>query len=308
MKQTDMNGNILIFLHIPKTAGNSVFNVIRRQYPASSRYDFNMDWDRRQETIDEFAALTDKKKRAIAFVGGHTFYGLHRVVPQPAVYMTFMRDPVDRFISHYYFSKESSCAPLKRKLEEAHQLTPYQLQALEFLRLTESRCGSLQDFLELSIDLDVVNIQTRMIGGFVDPSNLIPPFQKLPENAVEVARDNLNRDFPVVGLVEHFDTSLLLFRKAFGWSNVFYARHNQTRSRPSLEQVPRETRRMIKEASRMDIELYEEVKTRFNEQVASLGNDFSRQLAQFQAGTRCYTILRKVYCNSGLKKLRQLLR
>lgn len=284
MKQIGLNESMLIFLHIPKTAGNSVFNVIRRQYPAGGRYELDMDWDRRQETIDAFATLAETEKRRIAFIGGHTFYGLHRSVPQPSVYMTFMRDPVDRFVSHYYFSRESSFAPLKRNLEQTTEPTAYQQKALDFLRLTESRRTSLQDFLALNIELNVMNLQTRMIGGFVDPVNVIPPFQELPANAVEVALDNIHRDFPVVGLVEHFDASLLLFRKAFGWSNVFYARHNKTRSRPALEQLSGQTRRAIEEASHLDIELYNRMKIRFDEQVSSLGDGFSRQLAQFQAG------------------------
>lgn len=303
-----MDGKIMIFLHIPKTAGNSVFNIIRRQYPAHRRYELDMDWDRRQETIDNFIALDEERKRQITYVGGHIFYGFHRFTPQQAVYMTFMRDPVDRFISHYYFIKQSPFDPLMKKLEQLRDPNRYQQRTLEFLRLTANRRSSLEEFLDLSIDLDVMDLQTRIIGGFVDPADETPPFQELPPNALPVALDNIQRDIPVVGLVEHFDASLLLFRKAFGWRNIFYARHNPTRSRPALSQVPSLLRDKIEKASPLDMELYRRMSERLQEQIFQYGDSFPRQLATFKAGTRCYSFLQKCYQASGLKRLRHSFR
>lgn len=305
MENISLNGKTLLFLHIPKTAGNSFFNVMRRQYPSSRRYELNMDWDHRQKDIDNFVSLDDDKKRNVSYIGGHIHYGFHRFIPQPSVYVTFVRNPVDRFISHYYFIKNSNFEILKMKLESIANPTAYESNALSFLRLTENSRNTLEDFLDLNIDLGTINLQTRMIGGFIDPANITPPFDSLPSEAVQIAKNNIKSDFPVVGLVENFDESLLLLRKVFGWTNIFYVTHNKTRSRLTVDQVNSKTRKRIESECKLDIELYDMIRTRFYEQILHFEDDFTKQLTLYRAGRRCYSFLHRCYNITGIKKLRR---
>jgi len=86
---------MLIFVHIPKTAGGSLTSIISSQY--NSHEIFKMDYPE-----ENTAARINNN---IKYVLGHTFYGLHEELA-PHIYVTMLRDPVDRVISHYYYAKD----------------------------------------------------------------------------------------------------------------------------------------------------------------------------------------------------------
>ena len=43
---------------------------------------------------------------------GHMLFGLHAILPQPATYITVVREPVDRVISSFYFMRNYKLHPL----------------------------------------------------------------------------------------------------------------------------------------------------------------------------------------------------
>ena len=178
---------------------------------------------------------------------------------------------------------------------------------LEFLRFAESRFGRLEDYIDLCIDLNRLNLQTRMIGGFIDPDHIIPPHAPMPEDAVRTALANIEAYFPVVGLVERFDESLLLLRHAFGWKNVYYTRLNTTTHRPRIEEVPKATRDRIAQHCTQDLELYEAAVKRFEAQVGEIGERFQRELSRFRSNAKLYALTRQVYRKVGLHRVRSAL-
>lgn len=86
---------ILIYTHIPKTGGNTFASVLYSQY----HYQKEVCSVYLRESLPP---KVDFGK--IKLIVGHLQFGLHKDIPRPCQYITMLRDPVDRVVSHYYFN------------------------------------------------------------------------------------------------------------------------------------------------------------------------------------------------------------
>jgi hypothetical protein len=90
-----MHDDVLFFMHIPKTAGTTMHNILFKQYKVGietySTYPFN---------DLPLGGLNENVKCVI----GHNQFGFHKNLNKPFRYFTLLRNPVDRVISDYYFS------------------------------------------------------------------------------------------------------------------------------------------------------------------------------------------------------------
>lgn len=310
MKTIDLSNKTLIFLHIHKTGGNSLRGVINRQYPKEQYYRLRDTWSEWQNSIDRFRTLPDSDKIRIKYLGGHSFFGIHEWLPTASVYLTFLRDPIDRTLSNYYFLKgfENRYDELRRQLKGKRNREKADTALLDLLHVWEAGKKRLEDFVSIFADYQALNIQTRMVGGYIDPNCIIPPYQPLPENAVSMALKNIETHFPVVGLVERFDESLLLCRYAFGWKNIFYAKRNITSNRPQARDVAKSVRDSIARHCTMDLVLYDAVRQRLEKQKQELGETFETDLNHFRLKKKLYCLAFQAYRKSGLEKVRRIMR
>lgn len=86
---------ILIFLHIPKTGGNTLASVLYNQYHYKKEVHSLYLKDHLQDDID---------LGQVKLIVGHHPFGIHTRIPKPCQYITMVREPVDRTISDYYFN------------------------------------------------------------------------------------------------------------------------------------------------------------------------------------------------------------
>jgi len=304
METADLSGKTLHFVHIPKSAGNTANSVFIRQFHKKEILELEKVWLLRQSSLDKYCELPDKDKKQIAYMGGHFPFGLHYIAARPSVYVTFLRDPVDRTISNYYYVKSMGFDALKQKAENIVNPSTGIIELLNFLRLSEHKRDSLEDYVDLCIDFERMNLQTRMIGGFIDFRHLAPPYDPMPADALQISLENIQLLFPVVGLLERFDESLLLMGYAFGWKNVYYVRQNITESRPAVKDIPVVTRNRIANLCGLDYELYEIARKRMDDQMAELGDLYQNELLRFKENLKWYGRMSHIYRRSGLYKLR----
>lgn len=92
----------LIFVHIFKTAGCTIRNILRHNY--WPKFIFTIDPNNR--SVDDLLALTQEERDQIKVLQGHFPYGLHRYFSKPPKYFTMLREPIDRITSLYYYQKE----------------------------------------------------------------------------------------------------------------------------------------------------------------------------------------------------------
>ncbi len=251
---------LVIFLHIPKTAGTTLHLIMAQQYDPWVVYHFANN--RPSKAIHDFRALPQTRQEGMTALYGHVPFGLHEHLDRPCKYITILRDPVERIISNYYFV-------LRRERHFAHQGV---------------RDGqmSLKDFVTSNIVPRMDNTMTRMLAG----ARRIP-FGECPPELLEEAQANLRDHFALVGLTERFDETLMLLRSMLGWPEPYYARFNVTPNRPRQAEIPADTLSAIEEINHLDVELYRHVQQLFEEKISQM-DGFDRQLQAFKARNQRY--------------------
>jgi hypothetical protein len=211
-----------IFLHVPKTAGSSIRTLIQQNYPAEATIGFSGE----PGPLEWYARSPRAFKEQYRLVHGHFPYGIHRGVLD-YTYFTFLRDPVDRHFSDYFFLKRYHGHPMQPALASGA------ITLADWARIH----GPMPMYRDMS---------TRIVSGGGDHGN--------PDRAsIERSKYLLTVDFAFVGLSERFDESVLILAKRLGWRSVFYLTKNVSANR---ETVAEELRAMARTGLRCDLELY----------------------------------------------------
>ena len=239
----------IIFLHIPKTAGKSLRNVLIKQYWGNKMFYFYPNPT--SEELEALRHLTDEKD--VKVVLGHYRYGVHEYLRRPYTYLTFIRNPIDQVISHYYH--------LVRSDKEVHQ------------RIIEKN-RSLRSFADFEW---AKNLQTAFITGTQD----VREIEKDPEGALTLAKKRLSEDIYQFGVTEKFDESLLLFREKLGWKNLVYQRFNVAKNRPENHQLNDEDLLKIRKNNQLDLRLYEFGRALFDQRIQQIPG-FAGKLKTFR--------------------------
>jgi hypothetical protein len=262
-----MHERDLIFIHIPKAAGTTLHEVIARQFPRDAV--FTIDGAKVRECINEFKNLPEEERRTIRCLKGHMPFGLHRYLSRPVDYITLVRHPVDRVISHYYYVLRQPDHYLH------HEVT--------------SRRMSLREYVSSGVSPELSNGQTRLISG-VPELDSVTGGVAVSADVLETAKANLQDHFAAVGLSDRFDESLVLFKRLLGWGNICYVRRNVTRDRPSKEEIPGETIRVIERFNEFDLQLYGFAEQSFEDMIAGQGSSFRNELRAFNLLNNAYWI------------------
>lgn len=95
----------LFFVHIPKCAGSSFRQVLKRWFGKGALF---LDTDDARE-LDRAVARLGEPPRAIA---GHIPFGLHEGLPVRPWYASIVRHPLDRFVSIYRHARRTPSNPM----------------------------------------------------------------------------------------------------------------------------------------------------------------------------------------------------
>ena len=215
----------VIFLHVPKTAGTTLNRLIEWEYPLFEMYSIDPVFFR--WSASHLWQLPARRLKRTRMFKGHMLFGLHEILPQPATYITVLRDPIDRVISAFYFMRSYVLHPLYWQLRREN--------------------WTLEDFVRRS---PRENVQSKILAGAEYNS-------PCTEEIFEQAKENLSRHFSVVGLSERFEESLALMKLRFGWKLQRYSSFNVTRARPKKRDLPQPTLDLIVEKNSFDLALYE---------------------------------------------------
>lgn len=272
---------LICFLHIPKAAGSTLSQILRRQYGAARVLDSYPATFRKKihgktglesarYRYDYFAALPEGIKRETAVFMGHEGFGFHQALGRPSTHITILRHPVDRVLSHYYYVRRNRENHLHKTVADGQM--------------------SLAEFVTSDISREVDNGQTKFLAGLETPYLVAGEYG---DEILEAARHNLRAHFAVVGLTERFDESLILLKRTLGWQQwPFYVPANVTQKRPHRQHVDTETTNLICEANQLDLALYHFAQAQFEARLQQQDGSFQKELATFQRLNKAYALWR----------------
>jgi Sulfotransferase family len=234
---------LLIFNHIPKTAGTSLGEIIKKQYGNEAIYRCYGD-DPQNRSIDRIIKdlsliLQSPSGQNIAAVTGHLGFGLHEFFPELNYqYLTILREPVDRVISYYSHVKRYFQNPLG---EAARNL-------------------SIEEFISRKLSIEIDNLQTRYLSGigwqkFILGVGEHIPYGQCSTTMLALAKDNLDRDY-LICIQENFPASLAKLSDTLQWQNITNIRVNVNDLRTLKTELSQEAIDLIKSHNQLDLELY----------------------------------------------------
>jgi len=254
----------VIFLHVPKAAGATLNVILRRHFAEDETY--RIDGRNVAESIAKFKRLPRAEREKIRLLAGHQGYGLHAYLGTPSTYVTLLRDPVDRAVSHYYYARSAPGHYLHDEIV--------------------SKGIGLEDYPKLAAE--VRNGQTRMLAGSDGAES-----DECGRKELDLAKRRLTESFSAFGICGEFDRSLVLLKRRLGLRRPYYHRINVTPGRPRRADVPRSAAGAIARSNEFDMELYRFALARFKEACAGAPG-LDREVRSLRRRNRLHGVARKV--------------
>ncbi|HSY60951.1 MAG TPA: sulfotransferase family 2 domain-containing protein [Cytophaga sp.] len=226
-----MRKPLIISIHNFKTAGETFYSFIDRQFKKEEILNTNL----LGHEIAAYSYLnkcTKEEKDEMKIVHGHFHFGIHECFSQKYTYITFVRSPIERVVSDYYYCRHN---PLAHNYEFASKL-------------------SLKEYLQCDQITNIDNGQTRFIAG---DKNIL--FGETSTAMLDKALKNLTEKFSFIGITEKFDESVVIVNRLFSWNKYYYKSKNvsQNKIKISIDELDEETMELLKERNNLDIKLYE---------------------------------------------------
>ena len=259
--------SIVIFMHVPKTAGTSLRHIVQSQFQPQNVFEFyNLKTQppKVRKGIEKYNSLSKAQKKSLKFVSGHVGFGLHEFLNRPCSYITVLRDPVERVISYYYFLLRNQNPIVKNKTLP------------EFVETFGGVHNSMTCYLS------GLTLQSQLQGLNVDLKS-----QQFDQETLAKAKINLKNHFKVVGFVDRFDETCILLKQILGWNiPSFYVRKNVAKHPKPHREISPETINLIHKFNQLDLSLYNYAREIFEAKIQQQGAAFQEDLDSFKLAQR----------------------
>jgi hypothetical protein len=206
--------DFVFFLHIPKTAGTSVTNALKAAFPE-------------ERTLTPYQMNNVRKHPREIYLQAELLYGHfthevygRRLPKQPDFIVTFLRKPLEHFISTFFHLKiDPTFAYTTRLTDDKERAEAFHAELNDM---------DIEAFLEHPDSRLFDNFQTRyLVKGLTSDYDGFPDEQLLP------IAQRLLLDLPFFGLTERFDDSLSLLASTLGSAlGLKSNRSNRSRNKP----------------------------------------------------------------------------
>jgi hypothetical protein len=262
---------VIVFVHIPKTAGATALNMLAGAYSKKGLTDAGNFITGPDKVLTKLRKGPEGWEtwsgRGGRVVAGHVPYAIFRDhLPPDARYMTFLREPVDRVLSHYF--RHVHVADIQDRDTLADRIKQYQEEGT-------ARAGSLEEALVDMRMIQLSNFLTRLLSGNRSPTGELAP------SALDEAKANLG-EFAFVGIQERFEESIVLLQRTFGLGLLPYWNRHVNVLRPGIEEISDEQLALIREHNQLDLELYRYASELFEDAVRAEDDTFAADVERLR--------------------------
>ena len=240
---------MIFFIHIPKTAGTTFYEVVKKNYAGFLKPKLNKLSEIDLKAMPYQSAirlpggyysapqtlsimLDNSSLDNAAFIGGHVGYGFHHVYNTRVDYISFVREPKERLISDY----KEHCKPGR----------------LFYDKLFDKQFD-INFYFELVLNENLDNIMTRQIAGPYD--FYLHEREQVSDELYQKALGNMH-DITFFSQ-KNFDKALMYMSKEFNWNHLGYKRKNVAKPYGAVTDHINES--LLEEVIQYDLKLYNEV-------------------------------------------------
>lgn len=233
------DGRQICFLHIGKTAGTSLQHALfEAMGDAPIFHDSPTNYDRASAVE---IALND------LVIGHYAYQHVTKFRPDRFL-LTFLRDPIDRVISNYYFLRKGS--PIADFSGDAIKAAA-EMSLSEFIRCEDP-----------GVRMVTENFQAKALAY-----DFRPQYQdRIVDLQVEAERNLATFDF--VGVVDHYEASVAALSRALGLK-LAAKKLNVNEARPANRQIADEDRALLDQLNAVDHALYTRARKQFERDMAA---------------------------------------
>lgn len=217
------NNNLVCSIHIPKCAGTTLAGIFQSVYG-----------DRFLHVKGAIVTdlWNDYNLSKVDCVHGH-FAVSPPEIDRPVQYITFLRNPIERLLSYYWF--------IQGDKSNSQYAWTSRLTLREWVETQKLAC----------LDNDMV----RFLAGR-EHYNFNYPGKFVDKDDLEMAKENLKK-FAFVGVIEDFGSDLAKLADRLRWGRVpKYSNERVSADRPTRNEISQSTLDYLKETQKYDMALY----------------------------------------------------
>lgn len=244
--------DFVFFLHIPKTAGTSVTNILESVFEEDRILAPKQFNNVRKHPIEIF-------ERAELVAGHYPHREVYRRLPKkPNLTMTFLREPVAHFQSLFFHLQIDPTFAYTIRLvkdKETAEAIHAELRGATFDEFLEGRHGTLFE-----------NFQTRYLAG-----GLSKEYEHYSDDQLLPIAESMLLALPFFGITERFSDSLRLLEHVLDLGSPLPAiKDNAARNRPDNFQITSSQREAVYRKTTSDRKLYEVATLAFEHRLMAL--------------------------------------
>ena len=237
----------VFFLHIPKTGGEFINNLLRKLVPD----------DQYLEHLQNYVHLEDKSFLEKRFLSGHIpLKRFHKIVhdSKDRFIFTIIREPYNHLISHISWVRNLT---QNSKRFNAHPKIVQDL-AIKLEQINFENAHEVEEFVHQIDGYALAAFDNRQIRYFVDPLDIEWTNSNQKSEAIEMAKE-----LSYVGLFEEFENSIIEILKKLDVSVDFSFNMKRVNSKnnkviQNINDKP-EIKKILSPLVCYDLELYEKI-------------------------------------------------
>ena len=211
---------LVVHVHMPKAGGTTLDGLLQSIYGDRLLIAHPIvGWP--QQWTSEFIAHVAEKREYYEAFSGHSSYGIHQLFGREGLYISSVRDPVDRFESYYNFVRHWT-------LHHHHEVAR-NLSIQEFFRYLRDRD-----------DIELFNLQCLLLCGRKD---------------FKAAREFIIGNYSAILPIKYFNECMRLLTRKMRWPAIAVPRLNATEHRSKVTELSPGDMRTLIDGNREDLQL-----------------------------------------------------